>query len=191
MPDDLLELRRLRALAGAGLRSITLARYAITWQRLRWQGLNAPSLVYLHSRARFSPPSNVTLGAKCLVGNAFFYALAPVHVGAHAIVGDGVFLCTASHDHGDVDFALVTKPIEIGDHAWLATNATVMPGISIGRGAVVAAGAVVTKDVPEMSIVGGNPAREIGRRRAVHGDWVTARLSSTDVLRRLRRGQGS
>jgi acetyltransferase-like isoleucine patch superfamily enzyme len=157
------------------------------WFRWRRRGLDAANLVYIHPRARLTPPRKVTLGASCLVGNAYLYALAPISIGAHAVIGDGVFLCSASHDHSDPDFALVTKPIRVGDHAWIATNATVMPGVSVGRGAVVAAGAVVTRDVPDMTIVGGNPAREIGKRATVHGDWVTARLCSTDVRRRLAR----
>jgi putative colanic acid biosynthesis acetyltransferase WcaF len=186
MLETLMDLERWRALAGSGARAINLGRFTATWLRLRVQGLTAPELVYVYSRARLSPARNVTLGASCLIGNVYFYALAPVFVGAHAVINDGTFLCTASHDHSDADFPLVTKPIRVGDHAWVATNATVMPGVSIGKGAVVAAGAVVTKDVPDMTIVGGNPAREIGKRATVHGDWVTARLSSTDVLRRLR-----
>jgi putative colanic acid biosynthesis acetyltransferase WcaF len=184
MPDHP-KTGRWRALGGAGLRAFNLSRYGLTWLRWRARGLTAPHLVYINPRARFFPARNVTLDASCILGEVYFYALAPVFVGAHAVINDGVFLCTASHDHSDPDYPLVSRPIRVGERAWLATNATVLPGVSIGRGAVVAAGSVVTRDVPDMTIVGGNPAREIGQRKAVQGDWVTKRLSSTDVMRRL------
>jgi acetyltransferase-like isoleucine patch superfamily enzyme len=185
MLERLADPNRWRALVGAGLRTRNLGRYTATWLRWRTKGLSAPHLVYIDSHARLSPARNVTLGPSCILGNVFFYALGPVSIGAHAILNDGVFLCTASHDHADPDYPLTTKPIHVGDYAWLAMNSTVMPGVSIGRGAIVGAGAVVTRDVPDMTMVGGNPAREIGKRATIHGDWVTTRLASTDVMRRL------
>jgi acetyltransferase-like isoleucine patch superfamily enzyme len=179
------EMGRLKALLGVGLRARNLARYTQTWLKWRLRGVQAAELVYVDSRARLSPPGNVTLGASCIIGNVYLYALAPITVGAHVIINDGAFLCTGSHDHSDPGYALVTRPIRVGDYAWIATNATLMPGVTIGRGAVVAAGSVVTRDVAEMAIVGGNPAREIGRRACVHDDWVTAFLCSADAWRAL------
>ena len=71
---------------------------------------------------------------------------------------------TASHE---VDFApgharvTVQKPIVVGDHVWIGMNAIILPGVTIGRGAVIAAGAVVSKDVPPMTVVGGVPAKPL------------------------------
>ncbi len=62
--------------------------------------------------------------------------------------------------------ALVRGPIVVGDEVWLGTNAIIMSGVSIGKGAIVAAGAIVTKDVPAYAIVGGNPARIIKMRHS-------------------------
>jgi putative colanic acid biosynthesis acetyltransferase WcaF len=179
------EIERLRTLVGVGFRARNLTRFTLTWLKWRLRGLHAPELAYIDPRARLSPPGNVTLGASCLIGNAYLYALAPISIGAHVIVNDGAFLCTGSHDHSNADFTLIARPIHVGDHAWIATNATLMPGVTLGRGAVVAAESVVTRDVPEMTIVGGNPAREIGKRDAVHEDWVTSHLGSTDPWRAL------
>jgi acetyltransferase-like isoleucine patch superfamily enzyme len=61
-------------------------------------------------------------------------------------------------------FDLITKPITIKDNVWIATGAMVLPGVTIGEGAVVAAGAVVTKDVDDWMVVGGNPAKVIKKR---------------------------
>ena len=59
----------------------------------------------------------------------------------------------------------MSKPIVIGDYVWIATNALILPGVTLGRGAVVAAGAVVLKDVPPLGIVAGNPARLLEKSR--------------------------
>ena len=55
----------------------------------------------------------------------------------------------------------VQKPIVVGDHVWIGMNAIILPGVTIGRGAVIAAGAVVSKDVPPMTVVGGVPAKPL------------------------------
>jgi acetyltransferase-like isoleucine patch superfamily enzyme len=56
---------------------------------------------------------------------------------------------------------LICKPVKIGNGVWIGANVTILPGVTVGENAVIAAGAVVTKDVPANSIVGGNPARVI------------------------------
>ena len=56
------------------------------------------------------------------------------------------------------------KPIVIEDYVWIATGAMILPGVTVGEGAVVAAGSVVTKDVPPWTVVAGNPAREVKKR---------------------------
>ncbi|HPU00025.1 MAG TPA: DapH/DapD/GlmU-related protein, partial [Armatimonadota bacterium] len=76
-----------------------------------------------------------------------------------------VHLITAQHDMNDPDFANVLAPIVIEDYVWIGSRATVLPGVRIGRGAVVAAGAVVTRDVAPLTVVGGVPARPIGERK--------------------------
>jgi putative colanic acid biosynthesis acetyltransferase WcaF len=79
-------------------------------------------------------------------------------------VSQYAFLCTATHDYEDPDFRLITKPIEIGDYAWIGARAFVGPGVSVGEGAVVGATASVYRNVPEWTVVGGNPAKVIKQR---------------------------
>jgi putative colanic acid biosynthesis acetyltransferase WcaF len=79
-------------------------------------------------------------------------------------VSQYAFLCTATHDYEDPDFSLIMKPIDVGDYAWIGARAFVGPGVSIGEGAVVGATASVYRDVPEWTVVGGNPAKVIKQR---------------------------
>ena len=72
---------------------------------------------------------------------------------------------TEQHDYNDPTYKTICKEVIIEDHVWLASRVTVLPGVHIGRGAVVASGAVVTKDVPPLAIVGGVPAKVIGYRK--------------------------
>jgi maltose O-acetyltransferase len=85
-------------------------------------------------------------------------------IGEAVSIAPDVYLLTADHDPQSPDFAGRTAPIVVEDHAWLGTRAMVLPGVRIGRGAVVAAGAVVSRDVPPYTIVGGVPAKPIGTR---------------------------
>ena len=88
-----------------------------------------------------------------------------VTIGKYVCINDGVILLSASHDVSDSLWRHKKAPISIGDYAWIATNAIILPGVSIGKGAVVGAGAVVSKNVNDYSIVTGNPAKEIEKKR--------------------------
>jgi putative colanic acid biosynthesis acetyltransferase WcaF len=87
-----------------------------------------------------------------------------LRIGRNVTLGPDVYLLTADHDPSDPAFGQRNSPIAVGDRAWLASRCTVLRGTTIGQGAVVAAGAVVTRDVPEFHIVGGIPAEHIGDR---------------------------
>nr|WP_294781771.1 acyltransferase [uncultured Flavobacterium sp.] len=88
-----------------------------------------------------------------------------VSIGKYVCINDGVIILSASHDVSDPLWRHKKAPISIGDYAWIATNAIILPGVTIGKGAVVGAGAVVSKDVKDYSIVIGNPAKEIEKKR--------------------------
>lgn len=85
-------------------------------------------------------------------------------IGASVSIAPEACVLSADHDPASPDFRGRTAPVSIGDHAWLGTRALILPGVSVGEGAVVAAGAVVTRDVPAFAVVGGVPARVIGER---------------------------
>jgi acetyltransferase-like isoleucine patch superfamily enzyme len=89
-----------------------------------------------------------------------------VEIGSHVCINDGVTILTASHDVADVDWTMFSKPITIGDYAWIGAGAIILPGVTIGQGGVVGAGAVVSKDVPDCAVAVGNPARILPDRRS-------------------------
>ncbi len=107
----------------------------------------------------------LTVGSRTFIGSGVVLMLhAKITIGNNVAINDNVQLLTGSHMPCDTDWLMFGKPIVIGDYAWIASNAIVLPGISIGKGSVVGAGSVVTKDVPSYSVVGGNPAKIIGQR---------------------------
>lgn len=85
-------------------------------------------------------------------------------IGDHVNLSSEVMIWTLQHDMNDSGFKAVGGPVEIGDYAWVSARAIILPGRKIGKGAVVAAGSVVTKDVEDYAIVGGVPAKKIGER---------------------------
>ena len=117
-------------------------------------------------------PNELEVGEGSFVGRASLYCTGGVKIGRNVNVSDGVVIITAKHDVNSPSFEANYEPITIGDWAWIATNAIVLAGVTIGEGAVVAAGAVVTKDVPAYSVVGGNPAKVIGERKRQPFDYV-------------------
>ena len=121
--------------------------------------------VFVHPSCRIYAPWNLTLGDRsCLSARVDCYSVAEVVIGADVTVSQDAFLCTASHDIDRADRRLVTGPIRIDRGAWVFARATILPGVTVGEGAVVAACAVVTHDVASHSVVAGNPARHVRQR---------------------------
>ena len=110
-------------------------------------------------------PKGLKLGSRVAVGwFAELDARGGITVGDDTNISSHVKLITGSHDVDDPEFTADFRPIHIGSHCWLGTGAMVLGGVSVGDGAVVAAGAVVTKDVPPYEVWGGVPARMIRKR---------------------------
>lgn len=92
--------------------------------------------------------------------------IGPVCIGNHVNLAQGITVTALNHNFEDKtkridEQGITTKPVIIGDDVWIGANAVILPGVTIGKHCVVAAGAVVTKDVPDNTIVGGMPAKEI------------------------------
>jgi putative colanic acid biosynthesis acetyltransferase WcaF len=102
---------------------------------------------------------NAVLGPEVICYNVDVIKLAE-----NALVSQGAYLCSASHDFNDRQFPLLSSPIMLARNSWVCAQAFVGPGVTIHEGSVVGARAVVTRDVPPLEVVAGNPARKIAVR---------------------------
>ncbi|GAT63252.1 acyltransferase [Paludibacter jiangxiensis] len=109
--------------------------------------------------------SKLSIGAFSFVGKVRIALHEKVIIGDKVCINDGVQILTASHDISDPDWSSIKAQIIIEDYAWIATNAILLPGVTIGKGAVVGAGAVVSKSIAPGEIVVGNPAKSIQKKR--------------------------
>ncbi len=99
--------------------------------------------------------------------------IGPVCIGNHVNLAQGITVTALNHNYEDAtkridEQGISTKPVVIGDDVWIGANAVILPGVTIGSHCVVAAGAVVTKDVPDNCVVGGVPAKVIKSLNAKH-----------------------
>lgn len=116
---------------------------------LRAFGATIGDGVLIRHRVRVLWPWKLTVGDDCWIGeDAWLLNLEPITIGHDVCLSQGAYLCTGSHDRHSPTFEFANLPITIGDGAWVATQASVLCGVTVGPGATVAAGAVVTRDVP-------------------------------------------
>src|ERR1700733_2638576 len=132
------------------------------WRRglLRLFGAKIGKHAHPYSSARIWAPWNLIMEAgSCLASGVDCYCVDKIVLGQDAVVSQRAFLCTATHDYRERGFRLMTGPVVIGDGAWVAAEAYIGPGVTVGAGAVAGARAVVVQDVPPGAVVVGNPAR--------------------------------
>ncbi|WP_010232527.1 acyltransferase [Gillisia marina] len=108
---------------------------------------------------------NLTIGAHSFLGKAELALHDQITLGKYVCINDGVKLLSGSHNINDPFWKLIKKPIIIHDYVWVATNAIILPGVTIGKGAVIGAGAVVSKDVAPFSVMVGNPAKPLLKKK--------------------------
>lgn len=113
----------------------------------------------------------VNLGFSCQLD-----ARRGLYIGRNACLASGVWIWTLHHDYNATNFDAVGGAVYIGDYAWLCSRCTILPNIRIGEGAVIASGAVVTKDVEPWTVVGGVPAKVIGYREKKQYDYVPGKV---------------
>jgi putative colanic acid biosynthesis acetyltransferase WcaF len=126
---------------------------------LRAFGARIGQGVVVRSGANVTFPWRLTVGDYVWIGeDVLILSLAPVLIGSHVCLSQRAFLCTGSHAWRSETFDLRTKPITIGDSVWIAAQAFLGPGVTVGSGSIVSAGAVVMVDVAPNSVAKGNPA---------------------------------
>jgi acetyltransferase-like isoleucine patch superfamily enzyme len=120
----------------------------------------------IHMWCNFFNPSGIMIGEDSVIGNnAFLDGRASLKIGNHVAISSEVLIYNSEHDVHDENMTAIEEPVEIEDYAFIGPRVIILPGKKIGRGAVVAAGAVVTHDVEPGKIVGGVPAHTIGERK--------------------------
>lgn len=121
---------------------------------------------------------NLYIGDNSYIGRfAHICAYHKVHIGKNALIADKVFITSADHGYEDIDQPIRTQklklaPVAIGEDTWIGENAVILPGVTIGKHCVVAANSVVKRDVPDYSVVAGQPAKVIKLYDTVAGKWV-------------------
>ncbi|MBF1387126.1 MAG: glycosyltransferase [Prevotella denticola] len=138
-----------------------------TWRRfyLKMIGLKIGKQSFIMKRTYFMAAWRVNIGDYTHINQGCLIdARAGLTIGNNVSISHNVKIVTGSHDVQDKNFKAIWNSTHIDDYVWLGVGCTILPGVHIGKGAVVAAGAVVTKNVEPYSIVGGIPAKEIGKR---------------------------
>jgi len=145
-----------------------LGTFPSQWFRkvvLRLLGAQIDPSVVLYGGFEIRSPRRLTIGANSCIGHrATLDARGGLTIGANVNLSSEVMIWTAQHDYRDPMFGTNVEPVAIGDYAWLGPRCIILPGVTVGEGAVVAAGAVVTKDVEPYTVVGGVPAQKIADR---------------------------
>ena len=132
---------------------------------LRLFGARIARTARVQASVRIWYPANLEMGEQaCLGPRVDCYAMAKITLGAYALASQGAHLCAGTHDIDDSDFKLRTAPIAIGSRAWIAAEAFVGPGVTIGEGAVLGARGVAFSDLEAWTVYAGNPARALRKR---------------------------
>jgi maltose O-acetyltransferase len=122
---------------------------------------------FIFMGARFDARRDFTLGAFSVINDhCRLDNRGKLEIGSSVSISSEVCILTADHDPRSESFDGRNRPVRIEDYVFVGTRAMILPGVTIGRGALVGAGAVVTKDVAPFAIVAGCPAKQIGNRPA-------------------------
>lgn len=142
-------------------------RRAYGWRLfwLRLFGAKVASTARVRPDTRITFPALLTMGEYASVaGGVHIYNLGAVVIGDHSVVSQGTHLCAGTHDYTQPNLPLVRATITIGRGVWVAADAFIGPGVTVGDGCVVGARSVVCSDLPPGVVVAGNPARVIKAR---------------------------
>ncbi|UCG34862.1 MAG: WcaF family extracellular polysaccharide biosynthesis acetyltransferase [Candidatus Omnitrophota bacterium] len=132
---------------------------------LRCFGAKIGKRCHVYPKAKIWAPWNLAMDDyACIADDVICYSMAKITLGKKVVISQGTFLCAGSHDYQDPHFRLFAKPIKIEANVWVAAQAFVTPGVTIGEGAVIGARSVVTEDMPAWMVCVGNPCKPIKTR---------------------------
>ena len=139
----------------------------------RLAGMKIGSKSTIHMMARIYDPRHIKIGRGTLVGEKVTLdgrkqtpnSQGGLEIGDHVDIASEVMIWTSQHDLSDIHMTPIEKKVIIKDYVFIGPRSIILPGVTIGKGAVIAAGAIVTKDVSPKTIVAGVPAQKIGERK--------------------------
>jgi acetyltransferase-like isoleucine patch superfamily enzyme len=120
----------------------------------------------IHMGARFYNPANISIGMDTIIGEkGVLDGRDRLRIGNHVAIATEVMIYNSQHDGEAADFHAILKPVTIEDYVFIGPRSIILPGVTIGKGAIIAAGSVVTNDVEPFVLVGGVPAKMIRERK--------------------------
>jgi acetyltransferase-like isoleucine patch superfamily enzyme len=132
---------------------------------LKLTGITVGYRTVIHSPVRFLGMGRIDIGSNTVVNRGCYLDnRVGIKIGSNVSIAHDTKIYSLGHDIDDPYFSVKGAKVEIGDYACIFSNVLIMPGIKLGKGSVVYAGSVVTKDVGDYEVVGGNPARFIRHR---------------------------
>jgi acetyltransferase-like isoleucine patch superfamily enzyme len=136
--------------------------------------LGTGSSIWMGAQFTGGALDKIDIGERCSIGyDSFWVAGAPIVIKNNVATGHRVEFYTSDHDPDDPAFSRRDAPIIVEERAWIGSRAIILKGVTIGQGAVVAAGSVVTRDVAPFTIVAGNPARPLRERNTKEFSYQT------------------
>lgn len=133
---------------------------------LRCFGAKIGAHCHIYPAARIWAPWNLECDDYAAIADeAVIYNAGKLFMGSHAIVSQQAYLCTATHDFDDPAFPMITAPIRLGRYSWVCARACVLPGVTLGDGAVLGLAAVAARSLEPWQVYAGNPAARIKQRR--------------------------
>lgn len=145
---------------------------------LKILGADIANEVTIFSGFHIRSPKKLKIGSGCSIGpKVLLDARNGIDIGKNVTIAYEAIIWTLNHDYNDENFKSKGAPVIIDDYVWICSRAILLPGIHISQGAIIASGAVVTKDVGEYEIWGGIPAKLIGHRNIKDYNYVPGRSS--------------
>jgi putative colanic acid biosynthesis acetyltransferase WcaF len=133
---------------------------------LRLFGAKIGKHVLIRPSVRITYPWKLSIGDFSWIGDdVVLYSLGEIIIGNNTVISQKSYICTGSHDYTKKDFPIYANPILIEDECWLATDVFVAPGITIGKGTVIAARSTVLSDLPGGKVCAGTPAKVLKDRK--------------------------
>ncbi|MFZ5437811.1 MAG: acyltransferase [Patescibacteria group bacterium] len=142
-------------------------------------GLNST----IHMMARIYDPRHITIGVGTLIGEKVTLdgrkqlpnSQGGLEIGSHVDIASEVMIWTSQHDIHSENMQTIEAKVTIGDYVFIGPRSIILPGVTVGKGAIIAAGSIVTKDIAPGVIVAGTPAKEIGTRKTKNYSYKLGR----------------